>query len=145
TRGIHATPTPQGPPRMNEPVLTPTFVRLPPAPSAAPPNLAEYEALAPTRLPAAASAYYAARADDGITLRANRWVYERLGLRPRVLVDVSRVDTSIELLGTRLALPVLLAPTAFLRLAREEGDLAAARAARAAGTLLVTSTLATHP
>lgn len=130
---------------MDRSSLTPTLVRPPAAPSAAPLNLAEYEALARTRLPAAVYDYYAGGADDEITLRANRWVYERLGLRPRVLVDVSRIDMSVELLGTRLALPVLLAPAAFLRLAHEEGDLAAARAARAAGTLLVTSTLATYP
>src|SRR5690606_29337351 len=94
----------QDPPTMDRSSLTPTLVRPPAAPSAAPLNLAEYEALARTRLPAAVYDYYAGGADDEITLRANRWVYERLGLRPRVLVDVSRIDMSVELLGTRLAL-----------------------------------------
>src|SRR5690554_2803626 len=130
---------------MNESSLTPTLARPAATPSAAPLNLAEYEALARARLPNAVYDYYAGGADDEITLRANRWAYERLGLRPRVLVDVSRIDTAVELLGTRLALPVLLAPTAFQRLAHAEGDLASARAARAAGTLLVASTLSTHP
>jgi 4-hydroxymandelate oxidase len=60
-----------------------------------------------------------------------------------VLVDVSRVDTSVTLLGERVTAPVLLAPTAFQRLANPEGELATARAARAAGTILVASTLST--
>jgi 4-hydroxymandelate oxidase len=64
-------------------------------------------------------------------------------LRQRVLVDVSRVDASVTVLGERLAMPVLLAPTAFQRLAHAEGELATARAARAAGTILVASTLST--
>jgi 4-hydroxymandelate oxidase len=58
-------------------------------------------------------------------------------------MDVSRVDTSVTVLGDRLATPVLLAPTAFQRLANQDGELATARAARAAGTILIASTLST--
>jgi 4-hydroxymandelate oxidase len=60
------------------------------------------------------------------------------------MVDVSHVDASVELLGDRLAFPVVLAPAALQRLAHPDGELATARAARAAGTLLVSSTLSTY-
>lgn len=116
-----------------------------PAASAPPLNLFEYEAAARERLSPDAYDYYAGGADDELTLHANHTAYRRWLLRPRVLVDVSRVDTRITLLGHELELPVLLAPTAFQRLAHDDGETASARAARAAGTLLVASTLATTP
>src|SRR4051812_15370355 len=110
------------------------------------PTAANCEALEPAAravLSEAAYNYYAGGAEDEVTLRANRAAFGRYYLRPRVLVDVGQVDLSTELLGERLALPVLLAPTAFQRLAHPEGELASARAARAAGTLLVASTIST--
>ncbi len=107
-------------------------------------SLDEYEDAAREMLPRAVYDYYAGGAEDEVTLRANRAAYERYYLRPRVMVDVSRVDASVELLGERLAFPVALAPAAFQRLAHPDGELATARAARAAGTLLVTSTLSTY-
>jgi 4-hydroxymandelate oxidase len=114
-----------------------------PEPPAPPRNLEEYEAAARAVLPRDVYDYYAGGAEDERTLRANRDAYGWFYLRPRVLVDVGAVDLSVELLGERLSLPVLLAPTAFQRLAHPDGELASARAARAAGTLLVASTLAT--
>jgi 4-hydroxymandelate oxidase len=115
-------------------------------PVAAPLNVMEYEAAARERLPQMVYDYYAGAADDEVTLRANRAAYESILLRPRVLVDVSRIDTSVELLGHRLPFPILLAPTAFQRLAHPEGELAVARAARAAGTILMMAgTLSTTP
>lgn len=106
-------------------------------------SLAAYEAAAREVLPPAAYDYYAGGADDELTLGANRDAYDRIFLRPRVLADVSAVDPSVKLLGDRLTCPVLLAPTAFQRLANPEGELATARAARAAGTVMVASTLST--
>jgi isopentenyl diphosphate isomerase/L-lactate dehydrogenase-like FMN-dependent dehydrogenase len=106
-------------------------------PVAAPLNLLEYEAAAREQLPRMVYDYYAGAADDEVTLRLNRAAYQEVLLRPRVLVDVSRVDTSVEVLGHRLAFPILLAPTAFQRLAHPDGELATARAARAAETLFV--------
>jgi 4-hydroxymandelate oxidase len=106
-------------------------------------NLAEYEEAARARLPRQVYDYYAGGAEDEVTLRANRAAFGRWLLRPRVLTDVSRVDAAVELLGERLSFPVLLAPTAFQRLAHPDGECATARAARAAGTLLVASTLST--
>lgn len=115
-------------------------------PVAAPLNLAEYEAEARARLPRMVYDYFAGAADDEVTLRSNRTAYEDIRLRPRVLVDVSRIDTRVELLGRTLPFPILLAPTAFQRLAHPDGELATARAARAldapfvmAGTLSTTT------
>ena len=116
------------------------------APAASPPaNLDEYEAAARALLPRSVYDYYAGGAEDELTLRWNRAAYRRWLFRPRVLVDASRVDPSVELLGERLRLPVLLAPAAFQRLAHPDGELATARAAAAAGTTLVASTLSNVP
>lgn len=121
---------------MSEPILPSDL-------GALPLNLADCEAAARSALPRMVYDYYAGAAEDEVTLALNRAAYQRLALRPRVLVDVSRVDASVELLGERLAFPVLLAPTAFQRLAHPEGERASARAAGAAGTIFVASTLST--
>ncbi|MGH7551842.1 MAG: alpha-hydroxy-acid oxidizing protein [Longimicrobiales bacterium] len=81
----------------------------------APANLEEWEVLARQRLPRMVYDYYAGGAGDEVAVRANRWAFQRLGLRPRVLVDVSCIDTSIELFGERLAHPVLLQAGEYVR------------------------------
>ena len=73
------------------------------------------------------------------TLAANRAAYERVLLRPRVLVDVSRCATGITLLGAPMAMPVGIAPMAYHRLVHPDGELATAAAAGEAGVLLVVS------
>lgn len=110
-----------------------------------PVNLADYETLARERLDPGAWGYVAGGADDEITLAENLAAFRRLRLLPRVLVDVSRVETATTLLGERLSFPVLLAPTAFQTLAHPDGELATARAASAAGTISVVSTLSSYP
>jgi 4-hydroxymandelate oxidase len=112
-------------------------------PNDLPATLDALEEVARENLSEAAYNYYAGGAEDEVTLQANRAAFGRFFLRPRVLVDVGEVDLSVELLGERLSMPVLVAPTAFQRLAHPEGERATARAARAAGTLLVASTLST--
>jgi 4-hydroxymandelate oxidase len=84
--------------------------------------------------------YYAGGAGDEETLEANTRAWSQVRLRPHVLRDVSRVETSTTVLGTRLAAPVLVAPTAFHRLAHPQGELATAEGTAAAGSLLVLST-----
>lgn len=106
-------------------------------------NLAEVEAAARERLTALAYEYYVGGANDEVTVRENRSAFERLALRYRVLVDVSRRSTQTSVLGQSIELPVLLAPTAFHRLACDEGEIAAARAAAAAGTIMILSTAST--
>lgn len=107
------------------------------------PGLVELEELARGALPPDVFDYYAGGAEDENTLRANRAAFARYALRRRVMVDVSAVDASVELLGTRLPHPILLAPTAFQGLAHPEGEIASVRGAGAAGALYVASTLST--
>ena len=103
----------------------------------------EYEQLARERMDRSAYDYYAGAAGDEQTLADNRRAFDRLKLRPRVLVDVSAIDTRTTVAGQAIDVPVMLAPTAFNRLADPDGEMAAARAAGAAGTLMVASTLST--
>jgi 4-hydroxymandelate oxidase len=103
----------------------------------------EYEALARERLERSAYDYYAGGAGEERTLAANREAFNAIPLRPRVLMDVSAIDTRTTVLGQPIEQPVMLAPTAFNRLAHPEGEMAAARAARAAGTIMIGSTLST--
>jgi len=72
-------------------------------------------------------------AEDEITLRANRAAFERLRLLPKVLVDVSRVDLSAELLGSTSRMPLAVAPTGAVGFGWPGGDVAIARAAAAYG------------
>ncbi|MBI1796668.1 MAG: alpha-hydroxy-acid oxidizing protein [Candidatus Eisenbacteria bacterium] len=113
--------------------------------SSAPINVADYEALARERMSPGAFDYYAGGAGDEQTLAANLTEFRRVFLRPRVLVDTSGLDCSTELFGARIAMPILVAPTAFHRLAHPDGELATARAAGAAGTIMCVSTVASHP
>ena len=87
--------------------------------------------------------YVAGGAGDEITLRENQAAFDRMRLQPRVLVDVSRLDTRTTLFGQALDFPILLAPTAYHRLVHPEGEIATVRGACAAGALLVASTSAT--
>lgn len=108
-------------------------------------NLRDYEILARERLDPGVWGYVAGGAGDEITLRENEDAFRRLRLLPRVLVDVSTVDLSVTVLDQRVALPVLLAPTAFQSLVHPDGELAVARAAAAAGAVMVVSTMSGYP
>jgi 4-hydroxymandelate oxidase len=107
-------------------------------------NVLDFEAIARGRMEQAFYDYYAGGAEDERTLAANRGAFAEVFLRPRVLVDVSRIDTAASVLGTMVSMPILIAPTAFHRLAHPDGELATARAAGAARTLMVASTISTY-
>jgi len=109
----------------------------------APLNVWDYERLAEERLGPGAWSYFAGGADDERTLRWNVEAYGRWQLRPRILCDVARVSTETTVLGTEVALPVLVAPVAFQRVAHPDGEAATARAAASAGTVMCLSTIAT--
>jgi isopentenyl diphosphate isomerase/L-lactate dehydrogenase-like FMN-dependent dehydrogenase len=109
----------------------------------APVNVWDYERLAEQKLDANAHAYFVGGAGDEVTLRENLAAFERRKLRPRVLVDVRTVSTATTVLGTEVALPILIAPLALQRMAHPEGELATARAAAKAGTIMCLSTATT--
>ena len=104
---------------------------------------ARLEALARPRIDPTAFDYYAGGADDELTLRANEAAWRGIEFLPHVLRDVSEVDSRVTLLASDLPAPVLIAPMAAQRLAHPEGEIAMARAAAAAGTVMVVSTLST--
>lgn len=106
-------------------------------------NLQELEKQASEILPTMAFGYYAGGAHDEITLKENHDAYNRIELKYRVLVDVSRRDMSTTVCGQKVSMPILIAPTAFQKMAHAEGELATAKAAHKAGTIMVVSTLAT--
>jgi 4-hydroxymandelate oxidase len=87
--------------------------------------------------------YYRSGADGQLTLARNRAGFDEYELWPRMLVDVAHIDLRTELFGLHLPTPILVAPTAYQRLAHPEGELAMARGVAAAGSLMVVSTLAT--
>ena len=104
-------------------------------------NVGDYEREAERLLDPAAFGYFAGGAGDERTLRDNVEAFSRWQLRPRVLVDVSEVSTVATVLGSEVSMPLLVAPTAFQRLAHPDGELATARAAASAGTVMCQSTL----
>lgn len=108
-------------------------------------NLLELEGLARERIEPGAFDYIAGGADDEVSLRRNQADFGRITLRPRMLVDVSNVDTSTTVLGTPVTMPVMLAPTAGHKMCCDEGELVTAKAATDAGTIMILSTLSTTP
>ena len=82
--------------------------------------------------------------DDEVTLRANREGYLKFYLRPRRLRDVSKVDMSMELFGTRYASPIGVAPTGGNMFLHPEGEVAVGRAARVGNHLQVLSASANY-
>jgi len=103
----------------------------------------DYEKAARAALSPMAWDYYRSGADAERTLRENVRAYRRWEIHYRVLVDVSRLSLGKTLLGAPISMPILVAPTAYHKLAHPEGELATARAAARAGTIYTLSTLAT--
>ena len=104
-------------------------------------SVRDLESGARDRLPEPIWNYVAGGAADESSLAWNEQAWRDLRLAPRVLVDVARVDTQVELLGRRLAHPLLLAPTAAHRSYHSDAEMATRRGAAAAETLAVMSTL----
>jgi len=108
-----------------------------------PPTLAELETAAEAVASPDAWDYIAHGAGDEVTMRANAEAWQRFRLRPRVLRDMSDVRTATTVLGTPVTAPVLIAPSAMHRFVHDDGELATARGATAAGTVYVVSMAAT--
>ena len=119
-----------------------SWAQSPSAPSTQPVNVLEYEPLARQRLPREVWEYISQGAADELTLRRNREAFDAIRLRSRVLVDVSRIDTRLELFGQKLDFPILLAPVAGQGRMHTRAESEAARGASAAGATFVISTFA---
>lgn len=107
-------------------------------------NVFQLHAVAKDRLRKDANDYLAGGADDMRTVRANTEAYRKLQIRPRRLVDVRNVDTSVELLGETMESPILLAPVGFQVLFHPEGELASARAAASRHRRMVVSSVSNY-
>lgn len=105
-------------------------------------NVLEFEAVARQKLPPAHFGYLATGTDDDGTVRANREAFGRYQLRMRRLVDVGQVDMSVTLFGVQYDTPIVLAPVSSQKAFHPDGELAVARAARAARHLQILSTVA---
>ena len=108
-----------------------------------PADIFDYAKMAPDHMSKIGWEYISGGAADELTLRWNRESYDRIRLRPRVLVDVSQLDTKVTLFGREMPYPILLAPTAYHKLAHPEGEIATAKGAGASGATMVVSTSAT--
>ena len=106
-------------------------------------SIEELRERAKRRLPRAVFDFFDGGAEDEETLRGNRAAYESVRLVPKVLVDVSRIDTSTPILGVPSSLPVAIAPTGGVGFGWPGGDIAIARAAAKNGIPYCLSTSAT--
>jgi isopentenyl diphosphate isomerase/L-lactate dehydrogenase-like FMN-dependent dehydrogenase len=105
-----------------------------------PVNVHEFEEIAKRKLHKLAYDFIAGGVEDELTLQANREAYRRWQLVPRVMVDVSKVDMSIELFGSKLEQPILIAPTGGKNLVLPNADAVVAEAALATKTLICSAT-----
>ncbi len=100
-------------------------------------NIAHLDQAASRRLSAEAYHFIVGASDDGLTKQANRLAYQQTKIRPRRLVDVSTLDTGVELFGRLYSSPIILAPAGNQQQVHAEGELATARAAARKGHLMV--------
>jgi len=103
----------------------------------------DFEPVMRKNVPPAHFGYMASGVDDDVTLRANREGFLKFQLRPRRLVDVSKVDISTEILGQRYETPIIIAPTGGHRGYNADGEQGVARAAKTGDHLMILSTQAT--
>jgi len=108
-------------------------------PAAAPLNLFDYEALAQPLMHPAVWDIIVAGAADEITVAENRRAFDRLTIRPRMLVDVSRIDMATTVLGAPVAAPILIAPSGYHAVLCPEGECATAQAAGRVGMVMTAS------
>jgi 4-hydroxymandelate oxidase len=103
----------------------------------------DFEPVMRKNVPPAHFGYMATGVDDEMTLRANREGFRKFELRPRRLVDVSRIDISAEILGEKYDSPIVIAPTASNRAFHPDAEVAVAKAAKLGNHLQILSTVAT--
>lgn len=108
-------------------------------------SLDDFEARARSFLPASVFGYVSGGVEDDVSLSENRAAFRRIGLRPRILRDVSGRDLRTKLFGQDYALPFGIAPMGFSALAAFDGDVVLAKGARAAGSFAICSAASLTP
>ncbi|KAF3451996.1 hypothetical protein FNV43_RR08092 [Rhamnella rubrinervis] len=108
-----------------------------------PVNVNEFQELAKQVIPKMFYDFYSGGAEDQYTLKENMESFKRITLRPRILVDVSKIDMSTTVLGYKISAPIMLAPTAMHQFAHPDGEVATARGAAACNTIMVLSYMST--
>ena len=104
-------------------------------------NIADLRNVAKRRLPRALFDYIDGTAEDGVSGKSNRTVFDRYQLVPKALVDVSKVDYSSSIFEQKMTSPIILCPTAFTRTFHHHGEIAVANAAKSAGLIYALSTV----
>src|SRR5437667_3964414 len=122
--GTLAADGPTAPPRLSDPILwaplrTEDLIKSP----AEAINVFDFEPVMHKNVPAAHFGYMASGIDDEVTLRANREGFLKFQLRPRRLVDVSKVDMSADILGVKYSSPIIVAPTRGHRAYHADGEI----------------------
>jgi isopentenyl diphosphate isomerase/L-lactate dehydrogenase-like FMN-dependent dehydrogenase len=107
-------------------------------------NVFDFEPVMRQNVPPAHFGYMASGIDDEATLRANRQDFQKFQLRPRRLIDVSKVDMSVDILGVKYNSPIVLAPVGGQRSFHDDGEAAVARAAKAGNHLQILSTMTSY-
>jgi 4-hydroxymandelate oxidase len=103
----------------------------------------DFEPVMHKNVPPAHFGYMASGVDDDVTLRANREGFLKFQLRPRRLIDVSKIDMRTEILGQKYETPIIIAPTGGQKAFNPEGEVAVARAAKVSDNLMILSTAST--
>lgn len=107
-------------------------------------NTFDFESVARETMEAEAWGYYSSGGDDEITLRDNHLAFQRISMRPRILVNVREIDTSMNFLGVRSSLPLYFTATALAKLAHPDGEVGIVRAAAKAGVPYMLPTLSSY-
>nr|XP_012571000.1 peroxisomal (S)-2-hydroxy-acid oxidase-like [Cicer arietinum] len=107
-------------------------------------NVTEFEAIAKEKLSKVIYDFYASGAEDQWSMKENRNAFSRILFRPRILIDVSKIDLTTTVLGFKTSMSIMIAPSSMHKTAHPEGEMATARAASAAGTILTLATSSTY-
>merc|ERR1719183_1514522 len=107
-------------------------------------NTFDFESVARETMEPQAWGYYSSGGDDEITLRDNHMAFQRITMRPRILVNVAEIDLSTSLLGAPSSLPLYFTATALGKLAHQDGEVAIVRAAKKAGVAYMLPTLSSY-
>eukprot|EP00418_Pyrodinium_bahamense_P013228 CAMPEP_0179126390 /NCGR_PEP_ID=MMETSP0796-20121207/59825_1 /TAXON_ID=73915 /ORGANISM="Pyrodinium bahamense, Strain pbaha01" /LENGTH=342 /DNA_ID=CAMNT_0020825139 /DNA_START=61 /DNA_END=1085 /DNA_ORIENTATION=+ len=107
-------------------------------------NTFDFESVAREVMEPQAWGYYSSGGDDEITLRDNHLAFQRITMRPRILVNVRDIDMTTALLGVPSALPLYFTATALAKLAHPDGEVGIVRAAKKAGVVYMLPTLSSY-